>query len=185
MSQQPALVQRYPLSLRILHWIRAVLILGLIALGYVMTSMPEDATITYTLLYPTHKQFGVLVFLIALVQLAIRSRSNLPALPPGLARWEVVLSKTVHHAMLVLIVVVPLMGYAMSSSFTQSDGVPFFFTELPELLPKNDKAFEVFDALHKWLAYTLLVLVVLHVAGVLKHRFFDKGGDTDVLPRML
>ncbi len=178
-------VQRYPLSLRILHWVRAVLILGLLALGFVMTRMPEDATITFTTLYPNHKQFGVLVFLIAIVQLLIRSRSTLPSLPPGLSRWEVILSKTVHRAMLVLIVVVPLMGYSMSSSFTQSDGVPFFFGQLPELLPKNDAAFAVFDTLHTWLAYMLLVLIVLHVAGVVKHRFLDKGGDTDVLPRML
>lgn len=186
MSEQTTAIQRYPLSLRVLHWIRAILILGLIALGWVMTSMSEEeANVTYELLYPLHKEFGVLVFFIALVQLLIRSRSTLPALPPGLARWEVVLSKAVHHAMLVLIVVVPLMGYSMSSSFTQSDGVPFFFMEMPELLPKNDKAFEVFDALHTYLAYTLLVLIVLHVAGVVKHRFLDKGGDTDVLPRML
>ncbi|MDO7835531.1 cytochrome b [Sphingobium sp. HBC34] len=185
MSDAPVGANRYPLSLRILHWIRAILILGLIALGFVMTSMPEDATITYEWFYPVHKEFGVLVFFIALVQLLIRSRSTLPALPPGLARWEVILSKTVHHAMLVLIVVVPLMGYSMSSSFTQSDGVPFFFMEMPELLPKNDKAFAIFDALHTYLAYTLLGLIVLHVAGVVKHRFLDKGGDTDVLPRML
>lgn len=185
MSEHGANVNRYPLSLRILHWIRAVLILGLITLGWIMTSMPEDATITYELLYPLHKEFGLLAFFIALVQLLIRSRSTLPALPSGLARWEVILSKAVHHAMLLLIVVVPLMGYAMSSSFTQSDGVPFFFMEMPELLPKNDKAFEVFDALHKYLAYMLLVLIGLHIAGVIKHRFLDKGGDSDVLPRML
>ncbi len=77
------------------------------------------------------------------------------------------------------------MGYAMSSSFTQSDGVPFFVTELPERLPKNDRAFAVFALLHKTLAYTLLALVVLHVAGVIKHRVFDRGRDADVLPRML
>lgn len=178
-------VQRYPLSLRILHWVRAALILGLITLGYVMTSLPETSPYAYAWFYPTHKEFGILVLLIAIVQLLIRSRSTLPALPPGLSRWEVILSKVVHKAMLVLIVVVPLMGYSMSSSFTQSDGVPFFFVELPELLPKNDKAFEIFDMLHTYLAYTLLALIVLHVAGVLKHRFLDKGGDTDVLPRML
>jgi cytochrome b561 len=176
---------RYALSLRILHWVRAVLILGLIALGWTMVSLGEANPSTFTLLYPLHKEFGVLVFLIAIVQLAIRSRSSLPPLPVGLARWETMLAKTVHKAMLALIVIVPLMGYAMSSSFTQSDGVPFFFVEVPELLPKNDAAFAVFQALHKYLAFTLLGLIVLHVAGVVKHRLLDRGGETDVLPRML
>lgn len=176
---------RYPLALRILHWIRAVLILGLIALGWTMVSLSEETGSRFPMLYPLHKEFGVLVFLIAIVQLAIRSRSTLPALPAGLTRWEKVLAKTVHRAMLALIVIVPLMGYSMSSSFTQSDGVPFFFWEMPELLPKNDDAFAVFQVLHRYLAYTLLVLIVLHVAGVVKHRLMDRGGDTDVLPRML
>jgi cytochrome b561 len=53
-------------------------------------------------------------------------------------------------------------------------------------LPKNDKAFEVFDWLHMVLAYVLLGLVVLHILGALKHRFLDKGKeDVDVLSRML
>jgi cytochrome b561 len=88
--------------------------------------------------------------------------------------------------MIALAIAVPVMGYCMSSSFTLSDGVPFFFFgELPELLPKSDKAFEVFQLLHKTGAYTLLGLVGLHVLGALKHRFWDKGEDTDVLARLL
>lgn len=53
------------------------------------------------------------------------------------------------------------------------------------LLPKNDARFEVFQLLHRWLAWALLALVVMHVAGALKHRFFDGDPDSDVLRRML
>ena len=77
------------------------------------------------------------------------------------------------------------MGYSMSSTYTQSDGVPFFLVRLPELLPKNDNWFKVFQWLHRTLAYTLLVLVVWHVRGALKHRFLDTDRDNDVLRRML
>lgn len=87
--------------------------------------------------------------------------------------------------MYVLIVAVPLMGYSMSSSYTMSDGVFFFGVNLPELLAKNDDLFVVFQWLHKVLAYTLLALIVLHVAGALKHRFFDSDPRNDVLRRML
>jgi Prokaryotic cytochrome b561 len=79
----------------------------------------------------------------------------------------------------------PLMGYAMSSSYSQSDGVPFFFFDLPELLGKNDKAFSIFAWAHKITAYSLLALISLHVLAVIKHRFFDRGRDTDVLSRMI
>lgn len=127
----------------------------------------------------------MLAFIIAGLAIAVRSRSRKPAHPAGLHRWEDVLSIIVHRSMLALTVIVPLMGYSMSSSYTQSDGVPFFGLELPELLAKNDRAFEWFSLLHRWLAYTLLALIVLHVAGVIKNRLFDKGRETDVLPRML
>ncbi|MEY9115194.1 cytochrome b561 [Bradyrhizobium diazoefficiens] len=73
----------------------------------------------------------------------------------------------------------------MSSSFTDSDGVFFFGIHLPELLPKDDDRFRLFQFLHKTLAYSLLALVILHVAGALKHRYFDKDRRTDVLPRII
>jgi cytochrome b561 len=109
-----------------------------------------------------------------------------PGPPAALRPWERTLSVLAHRALYVLLVAVPLMGYAMSSSFTQSDGVPFFFFgHVPELLPKNDRWFEVFQLLHRLLAYTLLALLVLHVAGALKHRFLDRDPQADVLRRML
>lgn len=180
---------RYPVSMRLLHWLRAVLILGLIWAGWLMTGFPQDTPLeTFDFFYSNHKQFGVLVWLIALVHLAMRwrNRAVLPPVPNKLKPWEKLLSKIVHRVIMALTILVPILGYAMSSSYTHSDGVPFFFFgHLPELLPKNDAAFEVFDALHTYSAYILLALVMLHVAGAIKHRLTDKGGDSDVLYRMV
>lgn len=176
---------RYPLPMRLLHWMRAALILALIVLGWAMTSLPDSFAAKFEWMYPVHKEFGVLAFLVGTIALFVRRRSAVPPHPVGLAGWETTLSALVQYAMLALALVVPLMGYAMSSSFTQSDGVPFFVLDLPELLPKNDRAFVVFAWAHKTLAYTLLALVTLHVLGVLKHRFLDRERDADVLPRML
>lgn len=176
---------RYPAPMRVLHWTRAALLIGLIALGWAMTTLPEGTLDRYGSLYPLHKEFGVLAFIVATVAILVRTRSRKPDHPAGLKPWEDRLSTIVHHAMLALTVIVPLMGYSMSSTFTQSDGVPFFGLRVPELLPKDDRAFAWFALLHEWLAYTLLALVVLHVAGVIKHRVFDKDKEADVLPRML
>ena len=123
---------------------------------------------------------------LALLQLLLRSRHRMPDAPASLKAWERTLSTFAHRALYVLLIVVPLMGYSMSSTFTQSDGVPFFFFgQVPELLPKNDHWFEVFQLLHRLFAYALLALIVLHVAGALKHRFLDRNADADVLRRML
>ncbi|WP_370385540.1 cytochrome b [Novosphingobium sp. EMRT-2] len=176
---------RYPLPVRLLHWTRAAVILALIALGLIMTTLPETIAAQFAWMYPTHKEFGVLAFGIGVIALVVRTRTVMPPHPAGLAPWETLLSKGVQAGMLILAIVVPLMGYAMSSSYTQSDGVPFFVGDLPELLPKNDRAFAIFQWLHETLAYTLLGLIALHIGGVVKHRVLDKGRETDVLGRML
>lgn len=180
-------VDKYPVSMRLLHWLRAAVVIGVLGAGLVMVNLlPDELPAKFELLYPNHKQFGLLALALALVQLVIRTRSRLPELPKALASWEKSLSKFTHRALYALLIAVPLMGYSMSSSFTQSDGIPFFFFgQVPELLPKNDRWFEVFQLLHRVLAYALLALLVLHVAGALKHRFLDKRADADVLRRML
>ncbi|WP_234189123.1 cytochrome b [Shinella sp. NM-101] len=178
---------RYPVSIRILHWLRAILILGLIACGWYMTGRAEDDP-TAAILYPNHKQFGVLAWLLALAQLALRwrYRAVLPHAPDALKPWEKRLSHITHRLIIALTILTPLLGYAMSSSLTDGDGVPFFFlSHVPEVLPKNDTAFAVFQALHAYSAYILLACVLLHIAGTVKHRLQDRGGPTDVLPRML
>jgi len=184
---------KYPLSMRVLHWLRAAIILGLLASGWYMARMaalPEKdiPTSIFATFFPNHKQFGVLVWLLAVVHLLIRwrNRTHLPHSPDGLKPWQKTLSHVVHRLIMAMTLTTPLLGYAMSSSFTQSDGVPFFFFgHLPELLPKNDDAFAIFETLHAYSAYFLLSLIGLHVAGALKHRLQDRGGETDVLPRML
>lgn len=177
--------ERYSLPMRLLHWLRAVLILGLIGVGWTMVSLPDEFPAKYDVLYPTHKEFGVLVFLVALVHMIIRANSNVPKPAPGLAPWEVFLSRHIQRVIMALTLIVPLLGYGMSSSYTQSDGVPFFFTMLPELLPKNDGNFAIFQFMHKVLAFTLLGLVAVHVLGALKHRLIDRDPDKDALRRML
>jgi cytochrome b561 len=178
---------RYPVSIRILHWLRAILILGLIACGWYMTGRAEFDP-TAGILYPNHKQFGILVWLLALVHLTLRWRYHavLPHEPAALKAWEKWLSHGTHRLIIALTLLTPLLGYAMSSSIPDGDGVPFFFiSHVPEILPKSDAAFAMFQALHKYCAYLLLACIVLHVAGTMKHRLEDKGGETDVLPRML
>jgi cytochrome b561 len=172
--------------MRVLHWLRAAVVLGTLTVGLVMVNLPDELPAKFEVLYPNHKQFGLLALLLALAQLLVRSCSRVPELPASLLPWERTVSKFAHRALYVLLIVVPLMGYSMSSTFTQSDGVPFFFIgHVPELLPKNDRWFEVFQLLHRILAYALLALVVLHVVGALKHRFLDKDALSDVLRRML
>lgn len=178
------LVQRYPAAMRVLHWGRAALILGLIALGIYMTSLADHDPVKHPVLYPIHKEFGMLALIVVVIALVTRARSSVPAEPASLARWERALATFVHRAIMVLTVLVPVSGYFMSSLYSKG-GVPFFGLALPRLLPIDDEASAVFTTLHTVFAYMLLALVVLHVLGALKHRFVDRDPESDVLRRML
>lgn len=177
---------KYPLAIRLLHVFRAVLILGLIASGLIMVGRAEDDALA-AIMYPTHKQFGVLVWLLALVHIALRwhYRKTMPHPVETFAIWERRLAHGVHRLLIGLTLITPLMGYGMSISLPGGDGVPFLsLARLPEFLPKSDAAFSMFQALHKYSAYVLLACIVLHVAGTLKHRLMDRHGQSDVLARM-
>lgn len=176
---------KYPLAMRILHWTMAAIILGMVWAGWTMTSMNDEVPAKFAVFYPWHKSFGMLVLILAIMRLAVRARSSIPPLPSGLAAGEKSVAKAARMLLYVLIILVPCLGYAMSSSYTQSDGVYFFGVNLPELLPKNDDRYEVFRYLHRVFAYNLSGLAVLHALGALKHRFLDRDKDNDVLSRMI
>ena len=177
---------RYPFRVRFLHWLMAAIILGMILVGFLMVRvLPDELPAKFELLYPYHKSFGILVLILVAVRLIVRRGAKLPGLPLALAPWERQLAKVAHVLLYALMIVVPLLGYGLSSSFSKSDGIYFFGVYLPELLSKNDARFTVLDWLHTVGAYTLLGLIVLHAAGAIKHRFIDRDTRAEVLTRML
>ncbi|KQN07086.1 cytochrome B [Sphingobium sp. Leaf26] len=171
--------------MRLLHWIRAILVLGMLSAGWLMTRLEDVVPSKYGTIYPLHKSFGLLLLGLVVIQIIIRLRTRLPKSSEILAPWEKHLAKLTHATIYLLLVAVPLMGYAMSSSYSHSDGITLFGLPVAELLPKNDTRFAMFQWLHRTMAYGLLALMALHVAGVVKHRYFDKRPGSDVLRRML
>lgn len=176
--------QKYSLAMRITHWGRAVIMIGLLAVGGLMVNVPDDFPGKYSVLYPNHKQFGVLVLALVLMQLLLRRVGGVPE-PVNLKPWEQTIFAITHKLFYVLMIAVPVAGYCMSSSYPESHGLPFFFTSLPEFLGKDQGVSSVFAAAHTLLAYALLILVALHAAGVIKHRLFDRGPARRILNRML
>jgi cytochrome b561 len=80
-----------------------------------------------------------------------------------------------------LFFIVPLVGWAYSSAA----GFPivvFGVLPLPDFVPADKALAELIKPWHEISAFALMGLVILHVAGALKHQFIDKDG---LLSRML
>ena len=110
--------------------------------------------------------------------LAYRLAHGAPADEPTLERWEKVVSHITHWAIYALLIIVPLLGWLAISYYG-----PFepFGIKLPSLAAQDDaKATKVFF-LHMLGAYTLIVLLGMHVGAALMHYVIKQDG---VLRRM-
>lgn len=132
-------------------------------------------------IYNLHKSFGVLVFGLVALRIINRLIYTPPALPNSLLKSEKILAHITHFTLYFLMVAVPLSGYLMSNLFGYT--VSFFGTRLPSIIKANPDFGMVIHDSHAIFAYIFLSVIVLHIAGALKHRFFDKP-ENDVLKRM-
>lgn len=176
------MTEKYHLSSRIIHWLMALLILGLLALGiYMADFLPSDAPNKFQI-YDLHKSFGVMVLILIFIRIFNRFIRPAPALPKSLPAIEKFASHAVHIALYALMLIIPFSGYLMSNSYGFS--VHFFTIEMPNLTAAKPELGIYFAKIHKYAAYAIIAAIGLHVAGALKHRFFDKP-ENDVLKRML
>lgn len=161
------------------HWVIAVLIIGLLAVGLYMSDLPPDPFKFQ--LYGMHKAFGITVLGLAVLRLLWRFSAVVPASLPHHAQWEKFLARAAHYALYALMIAIPLSGWAMSSA--GGHPVSFFgLFEIPPLVGKNPELGHDLAELHETLAWTLMGVLALHIAGAIKHHFVDKD---ETLRRML
>lgn len=122
-----------------------------------------------------HKAFGILVLLVALLRLCWRLIDPPPPYLPTIHPHEKRLAKVTMGLMYLLFMLVPVAGYLASTA--RGAGIDMFgLFEIPALLPAEKGREDSAGEMHELLAFTLLCLIVLHIAGALKHRLIDKDG---------
>lgn len=168
---------RYHLFARVLHALLGLLLVGMFAVGLYMTDLPFSPE--RLKLYNWHKWAGVVVLTLSLVRLLWRLVNPPPKLPPAvlgaMAPWQRRAHGAVHLGLYALFFAVPLLGWAYSSAI----GFPlvvFGVLPLPDWVPVNETLAELLKPAHRFAAYGLAVLVLLHVGAALKHHFFDRDG---------
>lgn len=183
-------VKKFSLSMRLLHWSMALLIIGLMALGLYMASIPLESPDKFAL-YHWHRAFGVLAFILVLIRLWVKVRNQMPEMPSTLPWYEHLAAKAAQFILYGFMLSIPVVGYIASSAVPDFPGVPplnsiwFFGFELP-LFPveKDYNTTKFLITIHKYLAYGMITVLFAHIAGALKHRFFDQP-ENDVLSKMI
>ena len=171
--------QRYTLPAMVLHWLIAVLIFGLFPLGLYMSDLALSPRKLQLISW--HKWLGITVLLLVVLRLLWRLGHRPPPLPDSVPRWQAHAADALHKLLYLLILAIPLSGWALSSAA----GIPVVWwgvLPLPSLLPADHALARELAQLHKWLNFTMAALVVAHVGAALKHHLVDRDG---VLLRML
>lgn len=177
-SAPAAAAARYSWQAMLLHWLLAVIVIGMLSLGYLLDDMARGPTKDFYV--DLHRSFGVLALLLVLVRLWWRARHAPPALPPTMPRWQRAAAGVTHALLYLCILLQPLSGY-LASSFS-SDGVRFFGMALPQWAWDDKPIRTFFGEVHGLVAMALVVLVALHVLAALKHLLVDRD---QVFQRML
>lgn len=163
---------RYGAPAIALHWVIAALIAGTFAFGLYMTELPNSPRKLQ--FYNWHKWAGATFLALTLVRLAWRATHRPPA-PPPMPAWQARLAAAVMVALYVMFFVVPLVGWAYSSSL----GYPlvwFGIVPLPDFVPVDRELARAIKPWHGRAAWLLAALVALHLAGVVKHQWLDRDG---------
>jgi len=163
----------------VLHWTVAISVLAMFALGLWMVELDYYSTWYHDAPY-IHKSIGVLLVLLMLLRYFWNILNPKPS-ALGESIFLKVIASSVHLLLYLLVFLLGLSGYFISTAESQAISV-FNWFSVPALVAPISEQADIAGEVHKWLAFTLIGFVALHFIGALKHHFIDKDST---LKRML
>jgi cytochrome b561 len=160
--------QGYSFAARVLHWITAVIVIGMIPAGIYMANASPGPT--QDLLFHLHRSFGVVLLPIVLARLAYRFQHPPPPLPNDVPAVQRSAAHAVHYALYALLIVQPIVGWIATSAYRAPIHVFWTFT-LPPIWPVDRAFSERMFLVHRVLGITIAILALMHIAAALYHHF--------------
>jgi cytochrome b561 len=170
---------RYSTVSLIFHWGLALLVLTQVLLitAHEATEGPQSRQFVVM-----HKEIGLTILVLTLARIGWRIANPALPMPPGTPDWQKLAARATHVLFYVLLIGLPLGGWAASSAAGR-DISYFGLFNWPLLpLPLDRALAKTFMNMHELGVKFLYVLLVLHVLAALKHQFIDRD---NVLHRMV
>lgn len=151
-----------------LHWIIALLIVINLLLGFFHGEFDRPVRAA---MMDVHKSTGLTILVLSLARLGWRLGHRPPPFDAVMKAWERGVAQLVHGLFYLLLIALPLTGWMIVSTNGRSTSWFGLFDVAPLPGPRGEDIHEFFEEVHELLAYGILVLLALHVAGALKHHF--------------
>jgi cytochrome b561 len=167
---------RYDAGAIALHWVMALLIVVVGALGLLHDSWPKR---TQAFWINLHALIGLVVLALLIARIGWRRRHRPPQLPADCGELSRRLSPPVQLLLYLLMFVIPILGIV---TFIWHGRVfDFGWFRLDFGVPKNRAIFQPTELIHGYLAYALFGLATLHALAACWHQYVRRDG---VLLRM-
>jgi len=165
--------ESFGLISKILHWLMAVLLIGLFVVGLYMTELDYYDALYHTLPW-WHKSIGLLVIGLLIFRFIWTMINPVPEALKTHKKWEVFLAHLLQRLFYGLILLIGISGYFISTA--KGKGIEFFnFFEVPAITQAlEEERADLIGETHEVLAITLIALAALHALAALKHHFIDK-----------
>ncbi|WP_405631735.1 cytochrome b [Pseudoalteromonas sp. Ld20] len=162
----------YGLVTIVLHWLMALIVIGLFGLGLYMVELTYYDS-WYRGSMDLHKSIGITLAALLIFRLAWRVMSTQPKPVEGSSK---VVNKVAHFAHLLiymLLIGIVISGYLISTADGRAIEV-FTLFSIPAIDLSVENQADIAGKVHYWAACSLIGLVTLHALGALKHHFIDK-----------
>ncbi len=148
------------------HWTIAALAVLNIFLGFYHEDFGKAARAWMMFI---HKSTGVTVLGLSLARLLWRLGHRPPPFDAVLRPWEATLARITHWLFYGLLIAIPITGWMLSS--TSDRPIDFFGLFEIGTLPvsRSHAMHETMEEVHELLGKLMIGLILLHVAGALKH----------------
>ncbi|MFQ5660418.1 MAG: cytochrome b [Gammaproteobacteria bacterium] len=171
---------RYGLFSKLLHWLIAIFIIGLIWLGWYMVDL-DYFNRWFNTSREWHRSLGMLTLVLALIKIGWQFYSPVPGPAAHLKHWESNGANIMHKLLLIAMIAIPVTGYLISTSGGETFSFLDWF-DIPALFHLNSSIRDWTIDLHFYLSYGTGLLLIGHIGAALKHAFIDKD---DTLKRIL
>lgn len=162
---------QYSKRMVIVHWLTLVLLIAAWYLGDDLAEATDESKATLAG-YIVHLAVGGIVLLLTLFRFYYRRKDGIPA-PVGDTTMDK-LAKGVHYLLYMVLFVLPVSGILIILNSKAGAALLAFDANM---LPKEHGFKDVFShEVHEQLVNVLIVLVVLHILGAIKHQFITKNG---------
>lgn len=188
---------QYTKTAKILHWLIALGIFGMFALGWFMSDIPKEAAkqsvfdifdlgifhwtsaeevSPRSFYFNVHKSFGVTIFALIIIRILWRLSHTPPALLASYKAIERKLANGAHRLLYLLMLILPLSGVIMA--VYSKYGIKWFGMDFIKGLDNNPMR-EIFKSAHEIIGLVMIAIIVIHILGALKHQFIDKDETMD------